>query len=270
MRFFAPLTGIIADCPANLPRLRDGGTPKEPPKSFTKMHRYDGEATPYEYTPPDFSKLAPPSLDTAIDAHVPAPRGSGIALLYWTKANRDLTFGFFRRLTAETRADENQEVRVLRPDGRTDIVGRLTTDDEYTAFRYHVDKEGFYMIKVPNHKGFWVPSDDKVWGYSYLPSGDNDGFMVIGRNGATGFFEVPEGLDTVTIETRNCERFELVDADNNIVATDRDNPATRTWTIPVSKPGVWRFRLVHGAIRFGEPLTGIFADCIANLPRIAP
>ena len=270
VRFFAPLTGIIADCPANLPRLRDGGTPKEPPKSFTKMHRYDGEATPYEYTPPDFSKLAPPSLDTAIDAHVPAPRGSGIALLYWTKANRDLTFGFFRRLTAETRADENQEVRVLRPDGRTDIVGRLTTDDEYTAFRYHVDKEGFYMIKVPNHKGFWVPSDDKVWGYSYLPSGDNDGFMVIGRNGATGFFEVLEGLDTVTIETRNCERFELVDADNNIVATDRDNPATRTWTIPVSKPGVWRFRLVHGAIRFGEPLTGIFADCIANLPRIAP
>ena len=268
VRFFAPLTGILADCPANLPRLRGGAAAKEPPKSYTEMPRFDGEPRPYVYAIPDFSLLAPPSLDTAIDAHVPAPRGSGIALLYWTKADRDLTFGFFRRLTKETRADENQEVRVLRPDGKTDVVGRLTTEDEHTAFRYHVDKEGFYMITAPNHKGFWVPSDDKVWGYSYMPSGDNDGFVNIGRNGATGFFDVPEDLESITIDTRNCERFELVDADNTIVATDRDNPNLRTWTIPVAHPGVWRFRLVHGAIRFHAPLTGIFADCPENLPRL--
>ena len=156
---------------------------------------------------------------------------------------------------------------VVKPAGTTETLCPLDSTNDYTTIWYEVPADGFYRFRARGG-GFWIPQDDKVWGYSYHSCAGN-GFADMSRNTFTGFFEVPGGVDEVIVQTQGGEGFELVDADNKIVAQNGPSTELRTWKCKVEAPGIWRFRLLHGRIRFFPPLNGVFADCPENLPRMA-
>ena len=260
---------------------RAGGTVRLPVEAFEGTVDFNGQKIdlqeyirarkldrlPPSYTPakPDFALLDPPPHGTAIDAYVPAPHGTGLSLLYWAEKGRTLKFGFYNRITTWTQYAKERPVTALRPDGQTDLVGQMSWTEDLTAFSYDCPMTGFYKLSAGG-TGFWVPSDDKTWGYSYLVD-SADGFFNNWRGQFTGFFECPEGCDKVVLQTTGAEKFVLVNPDNEVVAKGENVRELRTWEAK-GKPGVWSFRLVKGSLRFFPPLNGIFADDPANLPRM--
>ena len=234
---------------------------------YIKDRGYDKPAPVYKAEPLDLSKLTPPVIDSAVDAYIPAPYGGGNELIYWAEAGRRIKLGYFTRVSRAALWARNREMSVVKPDGTTETLCPLDTTNDYTTIWYEVPAEGFYRFRAKGN-GFWIPQDDKTWGYSYRSWAGN-GFADMGRNTFTGFFEVPAGVDEVIIQTSGGEGFELVDANNKIVAKNGPSTELRTWKCKVEAPGIWRFRLLHGRIRFFPPLNGIFADCPENLPRMA-
>lgn len=276
---------IIGFKEAKLLTYLDGGTATErlPAEAFAGVINFNGkkidiakyikengyDVTPPTYVPPaiDFAKLQPPPLDTAIDAFIPAPWGNGTALLYWAEKGRILKFAFFNRITTWTQYNQKDRyVRIRRPDGVVDNGGSLCLTNDHTNIAYLCPQTGFYKIWAPG-RGFFIPSDDKIWGYAYMPDSDQ-GIINMTIGNFDGCFEVPKGAKKIQIQTRNCESFELIDARGETVAESRNQRELKTWTIPVKQDGIWRFRIVRGSIRFFEPLNGIFADAPANLPRM--
>lgn len=213
----------------------------------------------------DLNKLAPPPLDTAVDAYIPAPFGSGTELIYWAQKDRVIKLGYFARVTGWTKWQKGRAITVQKADGSKEIVAGLDYTNDFTTAYYKVPADGFYRFTATN-RGFWVPADDQAWGYCYRAE-SGDGFIDMRSNTFTGFFEVPKRVGEVTIQTRGHEGFELVDAGNNVLVKEGPSRELKTWTFRVKNPGVWRFRMLHGSMRFFAPLNGIFADQPANLPR---
>ncbi len=234
---------------------------------YIKERGFDKPAPDYKAEPLDLAKLTPPPLDSAVDAYVPAPYGGNIELLYWAKAGRRIKLGYFSRVTSWTKWKKDRAFTVLKPDGKTEVVGPLDYTNDYSTAYYEAPADGFYRFRAQGN-GFWIPQDDKTWGYCYR-SYANDGFVTMPRGTFTGFFEVPEGVGEITMQTQGCEGFILVDADNKVMAQSGQSRELQTWTCKVEAPGVWRFRMLHGGFRFFPPLNGIFADCPENLPRMA-
>ncbi len=146
------------------------------------------------------------------------------------------------------------------------MVGPVSAVDDFSKADYTVPEDGFYRFRGRGG-GFWVTSDDKIWGYSYRAmSGNFANFMKDIR--FAGYFEVPKGVKEITIQTNGCEDFALADANGKLVA--KSGPAGfKTWKCKVDAPGVWCFRILNGGIRFFPPLNGVFAFCPENLPRMA-
>ena len=218
------------------------------------------------YVPVDFdvAKLEPPALNTAIDAYIPAPHGTPLEMLYWAKKDRVIKLGYFNRVTSWTKWEKGRAIRVIKPDGTQEEVGPMDYTNDYSTCYYTVPADGFYRFTADGN-GFWIPADDQAWGYAYRAQSAG-GFATINRNTFTGFFEVPAGVKEVTIQTKGGEGFELVDAGNVVMAKQDPCKELKTWTCKVANPGIWRFRLLHGSIRFFGPLNGVFADQPANLP----
>ena len=233
---------------------------------YIKDRDYDKPAPEYKAEPLDLSKLTPPPLDSAVDAYIPAPYSGNVELLYWAKAGRRIKLGYFYRVTSWTRWQKGRVISVVKPDGTTEVVGPMDYTNDYSTAYYEVPADGFYRFRAPG-SGFWTPQDDKTWGYSYR-SYAGDGFVGMVRNTFTGFFEVPEGVKEITMQTQGCEGFMLVDANNKVMAKSGPSRELKTWKCKVEAPGVWRFRMLHGSFRFFPPLNGIFADCPENLPRM--
>ena len=233
---------------------------------YIKERGYDKPAPEYKAEPLDLAKLAPPPLDSAVDAYIPAPFGHGLELLYWAKAGRRIKLGFFSRITGWTHWSKGRVLSVVKPDGTTEVVGPMDYTNDYSTAYYDVPADGFYRFRASGN-GFWIPQDDKTWGYSYHANAA-DGFVNMVRNTFTGFFEVPEGVKEITMQTQGGEGFILVDANNKVMAQSGPSRELQTWTCKVEAPGVWRFRMLHGGFRFFPPLNGIFADCPENLPRM--
>ena len=234
---------------------------------YIKERGYDKPAPEYKAEPLDLSKLSPPPLDSAVDAFIPAPFSRNLELLYWAKAGRRIKLGYFARVTSWTKWTKGRAISVVKPDGTTEEVGPMDYTNDYSTAYYDVPADGFYRFRATGN-GFWIPQDDKTWGYSYHSHTD-DGFVSMARNTFTGFFEVPEGVKEITMQTQGCEGFILVDADNKVMAQSGPSRELQTWTCKVEAPGIWRFRMLHGSFRFFPPLNGIFADCPENLPRMA-
>ena len=224
------------------------------------------DKAPPTYVKPelDLAKLTPPPLDTAIDAYILGPYGPGTRLWYWAEKDRTIKLSFFHRITGWTKWSKGRALHVEKPNGEKEIVGPMDYTNDYTTAYYKVPETGFYRFWADDN-GFWAPADDQTWGYFY--QGASDGFVNVARTTFTGFFEVPEGLKEVTIQVKSVEGFELVDANNVVMAKSGPSQELQTFTCKVNNPGIWRFHILHGAIRFFGPLNGLFADQPANLPR---
>ena len=272
------------DAPLLVLNGRAGGTEYIPDGAFRGVVDFNGEkidlaqyikergldkpAPSYKAAPLDVATLTPPPLDTAIDAYIPAPYGGNIELIYWAEAGRRIKLGYFTRVSTAALWTKNRAISVVKPDGATETICDLDRTNDYTTVWYEVPASGFYRFRAKG-RGFWIPQDDKVWGYCYH-SYAGDGFADMGRGNFTGFFEVPEGTTEVTIQTQGGEGFELVDANNTVVAKSGPSVELQTWTCKVEAAGIWRFRIIQGSVRFFPPLNGVFADCPDNLPRMAP
>ena len=236
---------------------------------YIKERDYDRPAPEYKGAPLDLSRLTPPPLDSAVDAYVPGPYGGSIELIYWAKAGRRIKLGFFARVTGWTRWEKGRAIRVVKPDGATEEICGLDYTNDYTTAWYEIPSDGFYRFRASG-SGFWVTQDDQTWGYSYRTYA-GDGFARFSRLAfpVTGYFEVPKGVKEVTIQTDGGSNFVLIDANNKIMAKYDHSSEMQTWKCKVESPGIWRFSLLRGGIRFFPPLNGIFADCPENLPRMA-
>ncbi len=237
---------------------------------YIKDRGLDKPAPVYKAEPLDLSKLSPPPLDSAVDAYLPGPYGNSVELLYSAKAGRRIKLAFFTRITGGTKWQKGRVMSVVKPDGTTETICPLDATNDYTSVWYEIPSDGFYRFRAPGN-GYWIPQDDQTWGYSYRTYSGN-GFLQFSRLSFpfTGFFEVPKGVKEVTIQTDGGQYFEMVDAANKVMAKSGESRELQTWTCKVEAPGVWRFRILRGSIRFFPPLNGIVADCPENLPRIAP
>ncbi len=235
---------------------------------YIKERGLNKPAPEYKAEPLDLTKLWPPPLDSAVDAYRVAPYGSNIELLYWAKAGRRIKLGYFNRVTGWTHWAKGRAISVVKPDGKTEEVGPLDYTNDYSTAYYEVPADGFYRFRAPGN-GFWITADDKIWGYSFRSYAGGGFVNFYNSIKVVGFFEVPKGVKEITIQTQGGESFELVDANNKVMAKVDGSNELRTWTCKVDAPGVWRFRMLNGSIRFFPPLNGIFADCPENLPRMA-
>ena len=237
---------------------------------FIKERGLDKPAPEYKGEPLDLAKLSPPPLDSAVDAYLPGPYGNGVELLYWAKAGRRIKLAFFNRITPGTKWAKGRVMSVVKPDGTKEEICPLDPTNDYTSVWYEVPSDGFYRFRAPGN-GFWIPQDDQTWGYSYRTCAGN-GFLQFSRLSFpfTGFFEVPKGVKEVTIQTDGGQYFEMVDANNKTMAKSGESRELQTWKCKVETPGIWRFRILRGSVRFFPPLNGIVADCPENLPRMAP
>ena len=228
---------------------------------------YDKPAPEFKPVPLDVSKLTPPPLDGAVDAYLMPPFSGKLELIYWARAGRRIKLGFYTRVTGWTWSHKNRNITVVKPDGGTEVVAPLDPTNDFTTAFYTIPSDGFYRFRAAD-RGFWVPADDKVWGYSYHAVTDD--FATFAKNiRFTGYFEVPDGVKEITLQTGDCAEFMMADANGKLMA--KSGPAGfRTWTCKVEAPGIWCFRILNGSIRFFPPLNGVFADCPENLPRMAP
>ena len=235
---------------------------------YIKDRDYDKPAPEYKAEPLDLSKLTPPPLDSAVDAYLPGPYGGSVELLYWAKAGRRIKLAFFTRVTGWTHWQKGRAISVVKPDGVKEEICGLDYTNDYTTTWYEIPSDGFYRFRAPGN-GYWIPQDDQTWGYSYRTYSGN-GFLQFSRLSFpfTGFFEVPKGVKEVTIQTDGGQYFEMVDANNKTMAKSGPSSELKTWKCKVEAPGVWRFRILRGSVRFFPPLNGIVADCPENLPRM--
>ena len=236
---------------------------------YIKDRGLDKPAPVYKAEPLDLSKLSPPPLDSAVDAYLPGPYGNSVELLYSAKAGRRIKLAFFTRITGGTKWQKGRVMSVVKPDGETETICPLDATNDYTSVWYEIPSDGFYRFRAPGN-GYWIPQDDQTWGYSYR-SYAGSGFLQFSRLSFpfTGFFEVPKGVKEVTIQTDGGQYFEMVDANNKTMAKSGESRELQTWKCKVEAPGVWRFRILRGSVRFFPPLNGIVADCPENLPRMA-
>ena len=236
---------------------------------YIKERDYDKPAPEYKAEPLDLTKLTPPPLNSAVDAYLPGPYGGSVELLYWAKAGRRIKLAFFTRVTGWTHWQKGRAISVVKPDGAKEVICGLDYTNDYTTTWYEIPSDGFYRFRAPGN-GYWIPQDDQTWGYSYRTYA-GDGFLQFSRLSFpfTGFFEVPKGVKEVTIQTQGGQYFEMVDANNKTMAKSGPSSELKTWKCKVEAPGVWRFRILRGHVRFFPPLNGIVADCPENLPRMA-
>lgn len=88
----------------------------------------------YRATELDFGRLNPSSLDTAVDAYIPAPFGTGTQLIYWAKKNRVIKLGYFARITGWTKWHKGRAITVQKADGSKEIVAGLDYTNDFTGF----------------------------------------------------------------------------------------------------------------------------------------